>query len=57
MQNIVKTTVFMQDLSMFSAMNDVYKTYFTDTFPARSTVQVDKLPKDALAEIECIAGK
>ncbi len=53
--NVVKTTVFMQDLGEFAAMNGVYAEYFTGNFPARSTVQVAGLPKGALVEIECIA--
>jgi 2-iminobutanoate/2-iminopropanoate deaminase len=53
--NVVKTTVFMKDLSEFAAMNEVYSRYFTDDFPARSTVQVAALPKDAKVEIEVIA--
>ncbi len=53
--NVVKTTVFMQDLGQFSAMNAVYAEFFTGNFPARSTVQVAGLPKGALVEIECVA--
>ena len=53
--NVVKTTVFMQDLGQFAAMNGVYAEYFTGSFPARSTVQVAALPKGALVEIECVA--
>ncbi len=53
--NVVKTTVFMQDLGEFAAMNGVYAEFFTGNFPARSTVQVAGLPKGALVEIECIA--
>ena len=53
--NVVKTTVFMQDLGQFAAMNAVYAEYFTGSFPARSTVQVAALPKGALVEIECVA--
>ena len=53
--NIVKTTVFMKDLGDFAAMNEVYSRYFTENFPARSTVQVAALPKDAKVEIEVIA--
>lgn len=55
MDNIVKTTVFLQDMSLFAGMNGVYATYFDGTFPARSAVAVKALPKDALVEIECIA--
>ncbi|MDR0892084.1 MAG: RidA family protein [Mediterranea sp.] len=55
MANIVKTTVFLQDMSLFAGMNGVYATYFDGAFPARSAVAVKALPKDALVEIECIA--
>lgn len=55
MADIVKTTVFLQDMSLFSGMNTVYATYFEGAFPARSAVAVKALPKDALVEIECIA--
>lgn len=53
--NVVKATVFMKDLNDFAAMNEVYAKYFTQDFPARSTVQVAALPKDAKVEIEVIA--
>ena len=53
--NVVKTTVFLQDLGDFAAVNAIYATYFTKTLPARSCVQVAALPKGALVEIECIA--
>lgn len=55
MANIVKTTVFLADMSLFADMNKVYATYFEGAFPARSAVAVKALPKDALVEIECIA--
>lgn len=55
--NVVKTTVFMADMSMFADMNAVYSTYFESDFPARSAVAVKALPKGALVEIECIAVK
>lgn len=55
MANIVKTTVFLADMSLFADMNSVYATYFEGEFPARSAVAVKALPKDALVEIECIA--
>lgn len=53
----VKTTVFLADMNDFTAMNGVYQTYFADPAPARSTVQVARLPRDARVEIEvvCIA--
>jgi 2-iminobutanoate/2-iminopropanoate deaminase len=53
--NVVKTTVFMQDLGEFAAMNAVYAEYFTQAPPARSTVQVAALPRGARVEIECVA--
>jgi 2-iminobutanoate/2-iminopropanoate deaminase len=56
LHHVVKTTVFLKDMNDFSAMNDVYAKYFTSAPPARSTVQVARLPKDALVEIEVIAG-
>jgi 2-iminobutanoate/2-iminopropanoate deaminase len=52
---VVKTTVFLRDLNDFAAMNEVYAKYFPQDPPARSTVQVARLPKDALVEIEVIA--
>ena len=53
--NVVKTTVFLIHMSDFQAMNAVYATYFSNVPPARSTVAVAELPKQALVEIECIA--
>lgn len=53
--NVVKTTVFLKDMNDFIAVNEVYGTYFSEKMPARSAVQVGKLPKDALVEIEAIA--
>ena len=57
MADIVKTTVFLQDMSLFAGMNGVYATYFNGDFPARSAVAVKALPKDAFVEIECIAAR
>jgi 2-iminobutanoate/2-iminopropanoate deaminase len=51
----VKTTVFLKDMNDFQAMNRVYETYFKTDPPARSTVEVSRLPKDVLVEIECVA--
>jgi 2-iminobutanoate/2-iminopropanoate deaminase len=56
LHHVVKTTVFLKDMNDFSAMNEVYGRYFTAAPPARSTVQVSRLPKDALVEIEVIAA-
>lgn len=55
LHNVVKTTVFLKDMNDFAAMNAVYSEYFGATKPARSTVEVARLPKDALVEIEVIA--
>ena len=55
--NVVKTTVFLTSMSNFTAMNDVYATYFGDEPPARSTVAVAELPKGAQVEIEAIAAR
>lgn len=53
--NVVKTTVFIKDMKDFGTVNEVYKKFFTKNFPARSCVEVARLPKDVLVEIECIA--
>lgn len=55
LHHVVKTTVFLKDINDFSAMNEVYGRYFISAPPARSTVQVARLPKDALVEIEVSA--
>ena len=55
LQQVVKTTVFLKNMSDFAAMNDVYGRYFTEAPPARSTVEVARLPKDVLVEIDVIA--
>lgn len=57
MANVVKTTVFLADLTDFPAVNAVYETFFAKPFPARSCVQVAAIPKGAKLEIECIAVK
>ena len=54
MDKVFKTTVFVKDLNDFNAVNEVYATYFESNPPARSCVQVAKLPKDAVVEIEAI---
>jgi 2-iminobutanoate/2-iminopropanoate deaminase len=56
LHHVVKTTVFLKDMNDFVAMNEVYGRYFTSAPPARSTVQVARLPKDALVEIEVTAA-
>jgi 2-iminobutanoate/2-iminopropanoate deaminase len=53
--NVVKTTVFIKDMTEFGAMNEVYAEYFKDEPPARSTVEVARLPRDVRVEIEAIA--
>lgn len=55
MADVVKTTVFISDMENFGEMNEVYATFFGENAPARSCVQVARLPKDALVEIEAIA--
>lgn len=55
--NIVKTTVFLADMSLFAEMNEVYASNFSGDYPARSAFAVKSLPKNALVEIECIAVK
>ena len=55
MNDIRKTTVFITDMNNFTAMNEVYKSFFEEgTYPARSCVEVSRLPKDALVEIEAV---
>ena len=54
--HVVRTTVFLADMNDFAAMNEVYATYFTSPAPARATVQVSRLPKDARIEIDVIAA-
>lgn len=54
-ENVVKTTVFLRSMEDFAAMNAVYERYFGQAKPARSTVEVSRLPKDALVEIEVVA--
>ena len=56
LDHVVKTTVFLKNMDDFALMNAVYESYFTD-YPARSAVEVARLPKDALVEIEAIALK
>lgn len=55
MDKVVKTTVFIKDMNDFGKINDIYKDFFTSDFPARSCVEVARLPKDVLIEIEAIA--
>ncbi len=55
LKSVIKTTVFLKNMSEFTAMNEVYGKYFSVNPPARSTVEVARLPKDVLVEIEVIA--
>ncbi len=57
MDNVIKTTVFLADMSLFADMNEVYAENFSSPFPARSAVAVKELPKQVLVEIETIAAK
>lgn len=56
-EDVVKTTVFIKDMNDFAALNEIYASYFTGDFPARSCVEVARLPKDVLIEMEAIAIK
>jgi 2-iminobutanoate/2-iminopropanoate deaminase len=53
---VARTTVFLADMNDFTAMNDVYRTFFNEPYPARSTVQAARLPRDAQVEIDVIAS-
>jgi 2-iminobutanoate/2-iminopropanoate deaminase len=53
--NVVKASIFLKDMDDFAEINDIYASYFSDTFPARETVQVAKLPKNVNVEISMIA--
>lgn len=57
LNHVVKTTIFLTDINQFDRINKIYGTYFSDQFPARSTIVVVALPKHAIIEIECIAVK
>ncbi len=57
MNNVIKTVVFLDDLSDFAAVNKVYESFFSAPYPARSCVEVAAIPKGAKVEIECIAIK
>ena len=54
MSEIIKTTVFLSDMNNFAEMNAIYAEYFPSNPPARSTVEVSRLPKDVCVEIDCI---
>lgn len=55
LSDVVKTTVYLSDMENFTAMNEVYAQYFSAPYPARACIEVSKLPKNAIVEIECIA--
>ena len=57
MEKVIKTTVFIKEMNDFGAINEVYATFFEGAFPARSCVEVARLPKDVMLEIEAIAEK
>lgn len=57
LKDVIKTTVFLKDMNQFAAFNEVYAAFFGDHKPARSTVEVSRLPKDVFVEIEGIAAK
>ncbi len=57
MDKVIKTTVFIKDMNDFAKVNEVYATYFEKDYPARSCVEVARLPKDVLIEVEAIAYK
>ena len=57
MERVIKTTVFIKNMDDFGKINEIYAGYFTGVFPARSCVEVARLPKDVLIEVEAIAEK
>ena len=57
MENVVKTTVFIKEMDDFGAINEVYAKYFPEPYPSRSCVEVARLPKDVMLEMEVIATK
>lgn len=57
MSDVVKTTVFIKDMNDFGKINEIYATFFEGAFPARSCVEVARLPKDVLIEVEVIAAR
>jgi len=56
MSNVIKTTIYLKNMSDFAQVNEIYAGYFGESLPARSTVEVAGLPKDVLVEIDCIAS-
>ena len=57
MENVIKTTVFIKEMNDFAKINEIYAKFFTGAYPARSCVEVARLPKDVLIEVEAIATK
>ncbi len=57
LERVLKTTIFLKDMDDFAAMNAVYTEYFSEPYPARSTVQVGRLPRDVRVEIEAVAER
>ncbi|MCD7819350.1 MAG: RidA family protein [Lachnospiraceae bacterium] len=57
MEQVIKTTVFIKEMNDFNTINEIYAKHFTGVFPARSCVEVARLPKDVLLEVEAIAVK
>jgi len=56
LDRVLKTTIYLKDMNSFAEVNEVYGEFFTSNWPARATVEVARLPKDVLVEIDCIAG-
>ena len=57
LNNVVKSSIFIKDMSQYTKINSIYSKYFTKNFPARETIEVSKLPKEANIEISIIAVK
>ncbi|MBN2425964.1 MAG: RidA family protein [Calditrichaceae bacterium] len=57
LENVVKTTIYLKNMDDFTQVNDIYNSYFKESKPARATVEVSRLPKNVLVEIDCIAIK
>ncbi|MCD4656123.1 MAG: RidA family protein [Planctomycetes bacterium] len=55
LEKVVKVNIFLKDMNDFAVVNDIYAKYFTSNYPARAAVEVARLPKDVLVEIECVA--
>ncbi len=57
LDSVIKTTIYLKNMDDFTRVNEVYASYFNQSLPARSTVEVSRLPKDVLVEIDCIAER